>query len=379
MRVLQFGRFWGDNHGGVERHVHLLSKGLAAQGVDVVNLVASQDLKAHDEWVDGFRLVQAPSFGMAFRTAMSPELVWRALQLHREKPFDVFHFHFPDPLTHLASEFLPHRVKRVITWHSEIVRQKRALAVYKPFLQRVTRRADTIVAATTAHFDSSHLIPTDIPESRRRVIPYGMDFSAMELTERVEQLRSQIKDTTDGRSLVFALGRHVYYKGFDILIDAIHQMDAHLILGGDGPLRAVLERHATELGIAERVHFPGRIPESELPAYFHACDVFCLPSINEMEAFGLVQLEAMVCGKPVVCTQLNNGVNFVNVEGVTGLMVPVGDAKALSEALSTLLDNAFLRERLGQQARERALVTYSLQTMAVSHVKLYQDLLKTRR
>ena len=377
MRVLQFGRFWNDQHGGIERHVSQLSKGLAQQGMEVVNLVASASLQGRDEWIDGYRLVQAPSLGKALSTAMAPALVKRAIALHKEKPFDIFHAHFPDPLTHLASELLPRHVKRVITWHSEIVRQKRVLAIYKPFLQGVSRRADAIVAATAAHFQSSRLIPADIPVSQRHVIPYGMDFSAMELTERTETLRDRIKETAGGRGLVFALGRHVYYKGFDVLIDAIHQMDAYLILGGDGPLREDLERRATKLGIAERIQFPGRIPESDLAAYFHACDVFCLPSVNEMEAFGLVQLEAMVCGKPVVCTQLNNGVNVVNVEGVTGLAVPVGDSRVLGEALSRLLGDALLRERLGQQARGRALGAYSLSAMVASHVKLYQDLLKT--
>ena len=379
MRVLQFGRFWNTQHGGIERHVSQLSKGLAAEGLEVVNLVASVSLHGRNESIDGYRLVQAPSFGKALSTALAPALVMRAIALHKENPFDIFHFHFPDPLTHLASELLPRHVKRVITWHSEIVRQKRVLALYKPFLQGVTRRADAIVAATAAHFESSRLIPADIPASRCHVIPYGMDFAAMELSERTEQFRDQIRDTAGGRGLVFALGRHVYYKGFDVLIDAIHQIDAHLILGGDGPLREELKQRAVKLGIAERVQFPGRIPEDDLAAYFHACDVFCLPSVNEMEAFGLVQLEAMVCGKPVVCTQLNNGVNVVNVHGETGLAVPVSDPLALGQTLNMLMHDAALRQRLGQQGQRRAHELYSLQAMAAGHIKLYQDLLSTSR
>ncbi|WP_137890775.1 glycosyltransferase [Ramlibacter sp. 2FC] len=379
MRVLQFGRFWNENHGGVERHVASLCKGLAAQGAEVVNLVAAAGLQGSDELLDGYRLVQAPSFGMAFRTAMSPALVMKALQLHREKPFDIFHLHFQDPLTHLASLLLPAQVKRVITWHHDIVRQKRLLALYKPSLQRELRRADALVAATAAHFDTSTQIPVDIPPQRRHVIPYGMDFSALQLTEHTAALADELRARAGQRKLVFALGRHVSYKGFDVLIDAMRQVDAVLMLGGSGPLTQELQQQAQAQGVADRILFIGRIPEPDLAAYFHACDLFCLPSVSEMEAFGLVQLEAMACGKPVVCTQLGNGVNVVNVHGETGLAVPVGDALALAQALQHLLQDAGLRERLGAKGRARAFGLYSQQAMTAAHGRLYQDLLVQKR
>lgn len=379
MRILQFGRFWNDQHGGVERHVSLLSRGLAGLGVDVVNLVASTSLQGSDAQVDGYRLVQAPSFGKAFGTAMAPWLVVRALALHQEQPFDIFHLHFPDPLTHLASLLLPGNVPRVITWHSDIVRQKRLLSLYKPFLQKAARNADALVAATQAHFDSSPLIPTDIPAGRRHVILYGMDFSSLAQTERTRALQGQLRQAAQGRGLVFALGRHVYYKGFDVLLKAASQANFQLVLGGDGPLREILQQQARALGIADRVAFPGRIPEEDLPAYFHACDVFCLPSVNEMEAFGLVQLEAMACGKPVVCTQLHNGVNVVNVHGETGLAVPVGDAHALGETITLLLNDAEKRTLMGQKALARAHDLYSLDAMTSMHLRLYQGLLSTCR
>ena len=107
---------------------------------------------------------------------------------------------------------------------------------------------------------------------------------------------------------MFALGRNVYHKGFKVLIEALQHTDTFLILGGDGPLRPQLEQQADALGVGDRVVFSGRIPEEDLAAYLDACDVFCLPSVEQSEAFRLVQLEAMACGKPAVCTQLNNGV-----------------------------------------------------------------------
>ncbi|MEO6293118.1 MAG: glycosyltransferase [Burkholderiaceae bacterium] len=378
MRVLQFGRFHNEQqNGGVERHQQLLCQGLAAQGLDVVYLVAAAGLAGSDVMVDGYRLIQAASFGTAFSTALSPAQVFKALALHKEKPFDVLHLHFPNPLAHLASMLFPANVKRVITWHSDIVRQKRLLAMYLPFLQRVTRQADALVAATQAHYSSSTQIPADIPVHKRRVIPFGLDFGSLALTQHTTALCAELKSQTTHKPVIFALGRHVYYKGFDVLIEAMQHIDAQLILGGDGPLRQNLQDQAAQLGISSKVTFTGSIPEAALAAYFHACDLFCLPSVEQSEAFGLVQLEAMACAKPVICTQLNNGVNVLNVHGETGFAVPVRDSIALAGRINQLINDPTLRRQLGEQARSRALNVYSLPAMTASHIRLYQELVQS--
>ncbi|WP_298933038.1 glycosyltransferase [uncultured Ramlibacter sp.] len=379
MRILQLGRFWDDQHGGIERHAALLSRGLAASGAEVINLVAAAGRSGSDGPHDGYRLIQAPSLGKLAGTAMSPVLVLRALALHRERPFDIIHLHLPDPLSHLLSMLLPAGPKRVLTWHSDIVRQKGMLRLYAPWLRQLAGRADAIVAATQAHFDSSSQIPDTVPRERLHVIPYGLDYAPLELTAGTAALARELRGRANGRTMVFALGRHVYYKGFDVLIEAMRQVDGFLVLGGDGPLRPVLEARAKECAVSDRVWFSGRIPEAELGAYFHACDVFCLPAVERSEAFGLVQLEAMACGKPVVNTWLYNGVNEVSRDGETGLTVPVRDAPALSAALSRLATNTPLRDRLGQAARQRALRDYSLDEMTRRHLALYRELLSTRR
>jgi glycosyltransferase involved in cell wall biosynthesis len=376
VRVLQFGRFWNEQHGGIERHVSLLSQGLAARGVEVVNLVAAPDLSGNEDTQGNYRLIRAPSFGEAYSMALSPALVWKALKMHRDKPFDIVHMHFPDPLSHFTSMLLPSNVRRVITWHSDIVRQKRLLALYKPFLSRIARQADALVAATQAHFDGSTQIPPDVPAERRHVIPYGLDYAPLELNARTTALRDQLRASTQGRGLVFALGRHVYYKGFEVLIDALQHTEAFLILGGDGPLRPQLEAQAGRHGLTGRVLFTGHIAEEDLAAYFHACDVFCLPAVERSEAFGLVQLEAMACGKPVVCTQLNNGVNIVNIDGQTGFAVPVRDAVELGRRLDQLLADDALRQKLGSQALART-DDFSVRRMTEGHIKLYEDVLST--
>lgn len=386
LRVLQFGRFNNaEQNGGIERHMQLLCEGLTTLGVDVTYLVAGDSMRSKDSRINtaaqSYRLVEAATFGTYFSTAASPMQILKALAMHRKEPFDIVHLHLPNPLAHLASVLLPKSVKRVITWHSDIVKQKRLLSIYLPFLRKFTSSTDALIAATPAHFTSSTQIPADYPATKRHVIPYGRDFSDLELTpattQLCESLRIKAKEVSESGHIIFALGRHVYYKGFDILIEAMLQVDAQLILGGDGPLKKELQQQAEHLGVSNKVTFTGSIDESELAAFFNACDVFCLPSVEQSEAFGLVQLEAMACGKPVVCTQLNNGVNVVNQAGVTGLAVPVRDATALAEAINQLLNDDALLLKLGQQAKEHANNGYSLSAMSNSHLALYQALLST--
>jgi glycosyltransferase involved in cell wall biosynthesis len=386
LRILQFGRFNNaEQNGGIERHMQLLCDGLTALNVDVTYLVAGNSLSSKASKIctpqSSYDLVEAATFGTFFSTAAAPMQIIKALLLHKQHPFDAVHLHLPNPLAHIASLLLPKSIKRVITWHSDIVKQKRLLSIYLPFLRHFVSTADAVIAATPAHFTSSNQIPADYPANKRHVIPYGRDFSDLALTpstaELCESLKTKAKSATTSGHIIFALGRHVYYKGFDVLLEAMQHIDAQLILGGDGPLKTELQQQTERLGISHKVIFTGSIPEVDLAAYFNTCDVFCLPSVAQSEAFGLVQLEAMACGKPVVCTQLNNGVNVVNQAGVTGLAVPIRDAAALAEALNKLLNDDALRSKLGQQAKAHAISGYSLSAMSSSHVALYHMLLST--
>jgi rhamnosyl/mannosyltransferase len=282
----------------------------------------------------------------------------------------------------LALALLPAHLPKVITWHSDLVPYPRLQKPYLPLLRRVLRSADALVAATPAHLRSLQ-IPSDIAAHKKHVIPYGMDFSPFEATpallRRAAECRARAGlggslGAPDG-GLVFALGRHVAYKGFDVLIRAMTQLPGvGLVLGGTGPLWAEHLALVQSLGLQNRVYLPGRIEDADLPAWYHACDVFCLPSVGKTEAFGLVQLEAMACSKPVVCTALGNGVNDINQHGLTGLAATPGDPAALSGAIRQLLSDAPLRAAMGAQAHQRAVSAYSLDAMAQPMLKLYEAL-----
>jgi len=151
--------------------------------------------------------------------------------------------------------------------------------------------------------------------------------------------------------------------------------EADLLLGGRGPTTKGLKSLAEELGLLKRVHFLGRIPERDLPAHYHACDVFCMPSIEKSEAFGIVQIEAMACGKPVVCCELNNGVTVVNQHQVTGLVVPPAKPHPLAAALARLLRDPEEAQRMGTAGSMRVRAHYSIPSMCEKTIAVYRQVL----
>ena len=374
LKVLCFGRLPGASKGGIERHVESLIVGLADK-VRFVNLVPSRDGQARDHRLGESLVYELPALSLAYNAPISPTMPWRAWRLHREWRFDLAHLHFPDPMSHGAALALPRSLPIVVSWHSDIVRRKRFRAIYQPFVERILRRAAAVVVGTPAHFRSSEVLPVAGVQDKLALVPYGVDFSRFDRAgPGVAQIRRRF-----GERIVFALGRHVYYKGFEFLLEAMAALpDAHLILGGEGPLTGELRARAANLGVAARVTFLGEIPDEQLADFYFACDVFCMPSVEPAEAFGLVQVEAMACGRPVVCCELHNGVTYVNRHNETGLVVPPRQSAALADALRRLLDDVTLRERLGNAAAERARREFSLHAQCEAMLKVYQRVAAAR-
>jgi rhamnosyl/mannosyltransferase len=316
--------------------------------------------------------VRAASHGIVASVALAPSMPLIARRLHRQHRFDIVHLHFPDPLGQLTAMSLPRSVKRVISWHSDIVKQRAALALYRPLLDPFVRDADAIIGATPQHFSSSRQMVPGKPGQLREVIPYGFDAHAFCWNDAARRRRTALAAQPRRRPAIFTVGRHVYYKGFDVLIRALRSVDADLWIGGRGPLTESLRRAARDAGVAERVHFVGFIPDDELVAYYDACDIFCLPSTERAEQFGLVQLEAMHLGKPVVATLLGTGVEYVTLDEQTGLLVPPGDEAALAQALGRLLRDPTLRSRLGEAGRRRVDETFSCRQMVDATVDIYR-------
>ena len=207
------------------------------------------------------------------------------------------------------------------------------------------------------------------------MIPYGVhvDEPSDAIARRADEIRQDA-----GRPIVLFVGRLVAYKGVDVLLEALHGIDAVALLVGNGPQRAALVAKAGSLGLSNRVQFLGEVSGDELSALYRACDLFVLPSVTRQEAFGVVQIEAMAYGKPVVSTDLGTGVAWVNQHGETGLVVPPGSASALHDAISQVLADAPRRIALGRAGAERARAVFNVDRMIDSTLDLYRDVTQSR-
>ncbi len=372
-RVLHLGRFYPPR-GGIEAHVVSLLQSLANE-ITADNLVAGpQPQGSSITDPSGFRVFFAHSFGTFASTAISPGFPLLLRRLANQ--YDIVHIHLPDPLSVVSALMLPERIPLVATWHSDVVRQKHLLRVYQPFVDRLLRRVRFLIAPTPKHFESSTQLHA-CEEGRRRVIPFGVEEGRLRITPEIQKRLEHWKTVASGRKLLFAVGRHVYYKGFEYLVQAMHSVEdnAMLVLAGEGPLTDTYRSIALQLGIGNRICFPGRISDEDLVALMHACDIFCMPSVEPSEAFGLVQLDAMACGKPVICCELHNGVTYVNLHERSGLVVPPRDWKALAEAINRLVRDDVLRKKLGAWGQERVLKEFRYDIMAKSTLALYREAL----
>ena len=372
MKVLHLGKFDGDV-GGIERYLRALLGGLP-EDIVPINLVANDFARTDEHRQYRYLTVRAASHGTVASVAVAPSMPLIARRLHRKLRFDIVHLHFPDPLGQLTAMTLPRSVKRVISWHSDIIKQRTALAVYRSFLDAFVRDADAIIGATPQHFSSSQQMAPGKPGQLREVIPYGFDPDALGWSDAARATRARLEQERGRRSTIFTVGRHVYYKGFDVLIRTMRSVDAELWIAGRGPLTESMRRAAQEAGVADRVRFLGFVPDAELIAYYDACDVFCMPSTERAEQFGLVQLEAMHCGKPVVATRLGTGVEYVTLDEITGLLVEPGSEQALAPALNRLLGDPRLRARLGEAGRRRVAEEFSVRQMVDKTIALYRSL-----
>jgi len=283
---------------------------------------------------------------------------------------DIVHIHLPNPAAVLSYFASGRRGPLVVSYHSDTIRQRFLGAVFNPILHSALRRSSAIIAASPNYVTSSPVLSRH--RERCHVIPYGLPLEEFATCDpaAVAKIRQQYGDR-----LILSVGRLVYYKGFEYLIRAMTRTQGTLLIIGDGPLRSRLTALARELGVAERVHFLGSVDDQTRLACYHAADIFVLASLARSEAFGIVQIEAMAAGKPVVNTALDSGVPFVSQNEVTGLTVPPQDHEALASAITRLLSNPTLRREYGSAAALRAKQEFSVQKMISRIVNLYMAVL----
>jgi rhamnosyl/mannosyltransferase len=353
--------------GGIETHLQTLSNELSPL-IKLKVIVANETRDLRHEIVDGVAVTRLANLATIKSTPICPHLAM-ALRTVRS---DIVHLHLPNPAALIAYVMSGRRGPLVLTWHSDIIRQKLLSRVLTPLHRWFVRNATECIATSPDYIESSPILLDSRPHCR--VIPYGITPERFaEPREAVGELRRRF-----GPRIVLAVGRLIYYKGFEYLMSAMAHISAKLILIGDGPLRPLLERSAGELGVRERVFFLGEIDNSKLAPYYHAADVFALPSVERTEAFGIVQLEAMACGKPIVNTRLATGVPFVSIDGLTGITVPPRDPVSLAQAITRLLDDADLRARYGAAAIRRVRSQFTAERMGARTLALYREIVSSR-
>ena len=379
MRVLVFGRYDFDQiKGGVQFYAASLVYSLRQQpGMIVDCLVSSLGNKTTIIDRPTGKNISVGTLATLASVPISPGMLYWAWKLiKKKKRYDVIHLNFPDPMALLVMLFIPTKIPIVVTWHSDVVRQKWALAFYLPLLKLFMKRVSRIIVATPYHLRSCPQLKALQMEHKIVVIPFGIDPARWQPNEKMLRQAQGIRSRFPNKFILFAFGRHVYYKGFEYLVEALRTLpNCHLILGGQGPLTEKLRQMSWVLRVVDRITFVDFISEEELPTFYHACDVFCFPSVATTEAFGYAQLEAMMCGKPVIAGKLNNGVNFVSLDGETGIAVPTKNAEKLSEAIEKLrLDEALLK-RYSEAAKVRAHKEFTMEKMAVRTHRLFRDLI----
>lgn len=351
LKVLEVNKAYLPHVGGIESLVKQYSEELGQFGVQVRTLVCRDGRgKTIREKMNGVKLTRAASLGTYFSCPLSLSFI----RLFRKmaKNADIVHINVPFPLADAALLLSGFKGRVVVSWHSDIVKQKKLMLLYKPFLSYMLRRADVILTATEGHIDGSdHLSEY---REKCRILPYGIHPEEYLSVSRKPILTEKLSDKSSVK--LFFTGRLVYYKGVDVLLKAFSRTKGcELFIAGTGELEEQLKAFAKESGLAEKVHFLGFLPDDELRQAYADCDIFVLPSVVKSEAFGIVQLEAMVYGKPVINTRLPSGVPWVSIDGETGLTVPPSDEKALAEAINRLASDEELRGRLGKNAAERVM------------------------
>lgn len=360
LKVLQHIKYFHTTHGGMERVVEDLVPELNGYADLEVDVLCQGPERREYALSPRGRVFQART-DLAVANA---SLSWQDLRTWQRiaSRYDIVHVHAPWPQSDLNLLLSRYDGAVIVHWHRDIVRQRVLYALYRGLERWLLRRADRICVTSPKLLAES----TALEGFREKgvVIPIGIG-EAMHVIGEDEA--AAVRARHAGRAIVFALGRLVPYKGFEHLVRGAAGLPANglVLIAGEGPLRRELESLIAQRGLQDRVRLLGPITDRDVELHMRACDVFCLPSADKSEAFGIVQIEAMRAARPVVTTRLlGSGIDWVNQDGVTGLTVEPERPDALAQALSRLLQDAELARRLGANGRRRYEELFTARKMA---------------
>jgi rhamnosyl/mannosyltransferase len=385
LRVVHLGKYSPPSPGGIEEHTRALARGQAELGAEVRVLVVNHATAAgRDVTFDRFtptpdaldddgpvRVIRVGRWANVAKLDVVPGLPTAIRRLARWEP-DVWHLHVPNVTMMLAT--LTCRAARplVVTHHSDIVRQRLLKHAIRPLENLVYGRSSRVFATSTSYIDGSSLLQQH--REKVDVLPLGIDLAPFREPSAAalavaRELREKYRDP-----LWLSVGRLIYYKGLHVALEALRNTRGTLLVIGTGPLATELQSRARELGVAERVVFHGHATTDELAGAYRAATALWFPSTARSEAFGVVQVEAMASGCPVINTAIaGSGVSWVCRHEQEGLTVPMNDAAALAAAANRLLNEPGLRDGLATSGRERAAGEFDARAMAARSLELYRD------
>ncbi|MES2323310.1 MAG: glycosyltransferase family 4 protein [Pseudomonadota bacterium] len=371
MRVLHFYKtYYPDSVGGVEQVIRQMCVGTGKLGVVNQVLTLTRQKDNFDFEFEGHQVHRVPLDIEIASTGMSLAAFGELARLAEQA--DVVHYHFPWPFMDLAHFMARIRKPSLVTYHSDIVRQKALLKVYQPLKHRFLQSVDTIVATSPNYMASSAVL--DRYRDKTRVITYGLDKSIYPQPEqsRMDRWRARV-----GERFFLFVGVLRYYKGLHILLDAVANTDYPVVIVGAGPIETELKEHAERLGLTH-VLFVGALDDHDKVALLTLCYAVAFPSHLRSEAFGISLLEGAMYGKPMISSEIGTGTTYINIDGDTGIVVPPSDSQAFGEAMKRLWDNPELAAEMGRRAEARYWELFTAEQMATSYTALYHELVARR-
>jgi len=383
LRICHLGKFYPPAPGGMESHVQTLARAQAELGAEVrVICVNHRDDAGRDmTWKvlgrtraeitsdDSIHLTRCGRWGNLARLDICPSVLSLLHGFNRSNT-DIVHLHTPNPTMLLALAAVRPRVPLVITHHSDVVRQRVLARLQRPFEHLVYRRARRILTTSPCYASGSDLLRHYA--SRVEPLPLGIDLQPFlepspKALEAAERFKREL-----GTPLWLSVGRLIYYKGLKHAVAALKHVPGKYVVVGTGPLESELRAQAEGLGVADRVVWLGHATQEELVGAYHAATALWFPSVARSEGFGLVQVEALASGCPVINTAIpHSGVSWVSRHEETGLTVGVGDETAFAQAALRLHHDSNLRARFAAAGRERVVAEFSHRVMALRSLNFY--------
>lgn len=375
MKILQVNKLYYPWVGGVEQHVKDLSQGLVDNGHDVLVLAVSETEKQKLYFDNGVQVFKLANHVFKFMKKVllfsMPVNLFFPFYLKSKSKNRIMHFHLPNPLAVMSFFMLRPKGKIVVMWHSDIVKQKFFLKLYRPFLNLFLKKADVILATSPNMIANSVFLRRF--KEKCQVMHLGIDPAEYILDKEDYAEVTSFKSNLIEKELLF-VGRLTYYKGVFVLIESMRNVNAHLTIIGEGYLKNECIELIEKYNLHDKVTILPFQNKKTLVKWFHKCDLFVLPSIAPSEAFGIVQLEAMICKKPVISTNLPTGVPYVNQDGFSGLVVEPGNVDSLAEAINHLVSDENLMNKYGSQGYNRVLNEFTNSKMIEKIETVYEKL-----